>query len=323
MYVCSLVFIGATALTYVYVDLGRNMEVNRNTSHQEEGCPICPANCFRLSVSDVLKNEFDALQDGDAEAARRLADYYGIFLNKPSVGEVWRFRAAQLGDINAARSLCERRLLERGERSYFKEVIDSPFFTGLSDVTRRYVLFHANGHGQKDSTPSESSRSLPVQDWDEEPAILRTGNVNAAFSRGASVLSWPMGYVAYKARCDKSSCQEKDVTEVLVFPSFDGFCQKAVDFAEGNCLNWIVVAVDFADSFKCRPKEVSLKECCRCVCKVLKEVFADFSLPNTTAVRFAESAAFAEQMKAEVTGVVVMPAPSHLMEPVAKPLPLP
>ena len=72
----------------------------------------------------------------------------------------------------------------------------------------------------------------------------------------------------------------------------------------------IVVATDFEDPFGIRPKEVSQKECCRCVCRIVKRVISDYSLPSDTVIRFAEDPIFAEQMKTEGRVFSIKPAAS-------------
>ena len=266
-----------------------------------------------LPIAEIPKMEFAALHDGDVKAAIRLSCHYGIYLNKPYIGEVWRFRAAQLGNINATRSLSERGLLDGGRRSYFLKATESTAFAELSGIAQRYILFHAKDR-RKNNVSSDGSTDFTIRNLDVEPAIVRTGSVNAMFCRDSSVLSWPMGYIAYKTRCGESLSLKKAISEIVVFPSFDGVCQKAVDVAEERSLPWIVVAIDIEDHFRCRPKEVSLEECCRCTCKVLELVFADFSLPRSTIVRFAESVTFARQMEPMTKGsFMVMQAPSYLM----------
>ena len=62
-----------------------------------------------------------------------------------------------------------------------------------------------------------------------------------------------------------------------------------------------------------RPKEVSQKECCQCVCRILKRVISDYSLPSDTVIRFAENAIFAEQMKIEGRAFTIKQAASCFM----------
>ena len=321
---CALIFpvsvfgfslIGLTGLLLFIGISGRNDDsgLPEPCSVGEEHA-ICPANDFRLPAADVPKLEFAALHDGDVEAAIRLSSYYDICLNKPCLGEIWRFRAAQLGDINSTRSLYERELLGDRLQSCFQEAASSSFFAGLLGITQRYIRFHAQERHQN-SVSSEDHAGLAIQDMETELATARTGSVNGEYRRGTSTLSWPIEFIAYKARCNREvACSQNETAEIVVFPSFDGMCQKAVDVAEERGLPWIVVAIDFDDRFKCRPKEVCLDECCRCVCKVLELVSAGFSLPRSTIVRFAESVTFAEQMEPRMEGMfTVMQAPSYLM----------
>jgi hypothetical protein len=312
MFACVLVFMGATVTWLIKVNSGQSVKSTQVPRRVDQGQPICPAESFRLPIAEIPKMEFAALHDGDVKAAIRLSCHYGIYLNKPCIGEIWRFRAAQLGNINATRSLSERGLLDGGRRSYFLKATESTAFAELSGIAQRYILFHAKDR-RKNNVSSDGSTDFTIRNLDVEPAIVRTGSVNAMFCRDSSVLSWPMEYIAYKARCREGG-GVNEVADIVVFPSFDGMCQKAVDVAEERSLPWIVVAIDIEDHFRCRPKEVSLEECCRCTCKVLELVFADFSLPRSTIVRFAESVTFARQMEPMTKGsFMVMQAPSYLM----------
>ena len=279
-------------------------------SVKSTNCPTCPANEFYLSVAEVSKMEFAALHDGNSSAAVRLANYYGIYLNKPLFGGLWNFRAAQLGDVFAAYNLCVEGLFDNKTRIFSSILSDEKGFALLSDIAQMYVCFHGISNRLDTVDLSSNDTHIVIQQLDAQLAAAGIGSADAAFRRGGKTFSWPIDYVAYKARSGDFIQSNTSALEILVFPSFQGMCQEAVNMAEANGLPLIVVAVDLKDRFGIRPKEISQKECCRCVCKILKRVIADYSLSSDTVVRFAEDRVFAERMKIEGCAFTIKPAPS-------------
>ena len=248
-------------------------------SVKSTNCPICPANEFYLPVAEVSKMEFAALHDGNSSDAVRLANYYGIYLNKPLFGSLWNFRAAQLGDVFAVYNLCAEGLYDNKSLIFSSILSDEKGFALLSGIAQMYVCFHGISNRLDTVNLSSNDTHIVIRQLDAELAVAGIGSADAAFRRGGKTFSWPIDYVAYK-------------------------------MAEAKGLPLIVVAVDLKDRFGIRPKEVSQKECYRCVCKILKQVIADYSLSSDTVVRFAEDQVFAERMKIEGCAFTIKPAPS-------------
>ena len=282
-------------------------------SSKSTNCPICPANDFYLPVAEVSKMEFAALHDGNSSDAVRLANYYGIYLNKPLFGSLWNFRAAQLGDVFAVHNLCVEGLFNNKTRIFSSILSDEKGFALLSDIAQMYVCFHGISNRLDTVNLSSNDTHIVIRQLDAELAVAGIGSADAAFRRGGKTFSWPIDYVAYKVRSGDFIQSNASALEILVFPSFHGMCQGAVKMAEAKGLPLIVVAVDLKDRFGIRPKEVSQKECYRCVCKILKQVIADYSLSSDTVVRFAEDQVFAERMKIEGCAFAIKPAPLCFM----------
>lgn len=275
-------------------------------------CPICPANDFYLHAAEVPRMESVALHDGNREAAVRLASYYGICQNKPLLGNLWNFRAAQLGDVFAAYNLCVDGLFDKKAQVFSSVLSNKNDLALLSNVAKEYVYFHGLSN-RLGILHSSASAHNAIRLLDAELAVVRIGSVDAAFDRYGKACSWPIDYMAYKVRRRNHVPSKKEILEILVFPSFHGMYQGAVDRAEANSLPLVVVATDLDDRFGLRPPEVSRKECCRCVCKILKRVIEDYSLSSDTTIRFAEDPIFAEQMKIEGRAFTVGSAASCFM----------
>ena len=271
--------------------------------------PINPSNSFYLPAAEVPKMESAALHAGNREAAVRLASYYGICRNKPLLGNIWSFRAAQLGDILAAYNLCVGGLFDKKAQLFSSVLSNKTDLVLLSNVAKEYVYFHGLSN-RLDNVHSPTRAHNTIRLLDAELPVVRIGSVDAAFDRGGKDYSWPIRYMAYEVRCRSHVPLKKEALEILVFPAFHGMYQSAVDIAEANSMPLIVVATDFEDPFGIRPKEVSQKECCRCVCRIVKRVISDYSLPSDTVIRFAEDPIFAEQMKTEGRVFTIKPAAS-------------
>ena len=256
--------------------------------------------------------ESAALHDGNREAAVRLANYYGICQNKPLLGNIWYFRAAQLGDILAAYNLCVGGLFDKKAQLFSSVLSNKTDLVLLSNVAKEYVYFHGLSN-RLDNVHSPTRAHNTIRLLDAELPVVRIGSIDAAFDRGGKDYSWPIRYMAYEVRCRSHVPLKKEALEILVFPAFHGMYQSAVDIAEVNSMPLIVVATDFEDPFGIRPKEVSQKECCRCVCRIVKRVISDYSLPSDTVIRFAEDPIFAEQMKTEGRVFTIKPAASCFM----------
>ena len=274
--------------------------------------PINPSNSFYLPAAEVPKMESAALHAGNREAAVRLASYYGICRNKPLLGNIWSFRAAQLGDILAAYNLCVGGLFDKKAQLFSSVLSNKTDLVLLSNVAKEYVYFHGLSN-RLDNVHSPTRAHNTIRLLDAELPVVRIGSVDAAFDRGGKDYSWPIRYMAYEVRCRSHVPLKKEALEILVFPAFHGMYQSAVDIAEVNSMPLIVVATDFEDPFGIRPKEVSQKECCRCVCRIVKRVISDYSLPSDTVIRFAENPIFAEQMKTEGRVFTIKPAASCFM----------
>ncbi|MBR6125519.1 hypothetical protein IKQ19_18330 [Candidatus Saccharibacteria bacterium] len=275
-------------------------------------CLICPANDFYLPATEVPRMEFAALHDGNREAAVRLGNYYGIYLNKPLLGSLWNFRAAQLGDVSAAYKLCIEGLVDKKSQIFSPVHSNKKDFKLLSEIAQMYVFFHDTSNRLEDIHLSYGKR-IAIRQLDTKLASVVNGCVESAFQKGGTTFSWVIDYVAYKVRWGDEESLNKDPVEILVFPSFGKMCQSAVDLAETKRLPLIVVAIDLEDRFGLRPKEVPQKECCRCVCKILERVISDYSLSSDTVIRFAEDTVFSEQMKAEGRAFTIKPAASCFM----------
>lgn len=274
--------------------------------------PINPSNSFYLPAAEVPKMESAALHDGNRDAAVRLASYYGTFQNKPLLGSLWNFRAAQLGDILAAYNLCVQGLFDKKAQFFSSVLSNKNDLALLSNVAKEYVYFHGLSN-RLDIVHSSTKAHNAIRFLDTELPLVRIGSVDAAFDRGGKAYSWPISYVACRVRCRNHVPSKKEVLEILFFPSFHGMYQSAVDMAEAKRMPLIVAAADFDDPFGVRPKEVSQKECCRCVCKILERVISDYSLSSDTVIRFAEDTVFSEQMKAEGRAFTIKPAASCFM----------
>ena len=228
------------------------------------------------------------------------------------LGNLWNFRAAQLGDVFAAYNLCVEGLADKKSQIFSLVLSNKKDLLSLSNITQVYVYFHGLSNNL-DNVHSSTNKHSTIRLLDAALAVVRIGSVDAAFDRDGKACSWPIDYMAYKVRRRNHVPSKKEILEILVFPSFHGMYQGAVDRAEANSLPLIVVATDLDDRFGLRPPEVSRKECCRCVCKILKRVIEDYSLSSDTTIRFAEDPIFAEQMKIEGRAFTVGSAASCFM----------
>ena len=244
---------------------------------------------YRLSDEQVSSLESSALSEGSIAAALQLNTYYSIGCMNDSLGVVWLYRAAQLGDFTSACYLSKRGLLNDLPQIFSEEALsNSLVFTMMSDLARQYIRSNYYNCRSGHTSPSTEKVVCAVDDWLLGPAMAITGKVR----RG----EWGIVYAAYKARNRSGKSRETDQVQVLVFNALpyigdDGrsapdtpgsACQEAVFMAESNGLPWIVVFV----CFDYIPEELGItdEEKLDCARVALERVFAKFSLPSSTVV---------------------------------------
>lgn len=311
MVVGCVVTLRCISLGCISADEGTRDVVDCVTTSQGEA--VCPSNSFNLPADSVSRMELAALHDGDRSAAARLAGYYSIYRNKGSLGDVWHYRAAQLGDVTSLYNLCVRESCCWQKRIFSPDVVNNSDFLELSKIAQDYVRFHVRHcHGIDDGTEYVGDACAKIRNLDADLAIAKVGLMDAIYDMEGHRSAWPVVYFAYKTR-QKSGyvSHDKAVDGVMVFSDFLGEdCQKAIDIAESGEMGWLVVSVEYDDRFGFRPKELKPRELCMCVYKVLEQVFTDFSLAPNVKVSFAGNAMFVEQMTANSSGkFVVSPAP--------------
>ena len=267
--------------------------------------PVCSSSRFRLSEDQASNLESSALLDGNATAAGRLRVYHGLYLCNSLLGEVWNYRAAQLGDFRSAYELHWMGLLNDPQRIFSEEALTNSADAAMSDLARRYVQFCYRKCREKGADLSEVA--CEANDWLLEPAEVRSGDVEVRAGK------WKIRYASYRARNRNGNCCETNQVKVAVFPSLplmdigipsdinmpmSGIaCQEAVFMAERNGLPWIVVAVDLMSSLMPETLGITEEEKAASAKIALERVFADFSLPSSTVVMPAGNIRFANRFK--------------------------
>ena len=314
----------AAAVAAIAIGIVLNMRPGRNDPIRNgEDSWICPISSFRLSDEQVSRFESSALLEGDAAVASHLAVYYSLFWQKPALGDVWNYRAAQLGDFGCACALSTEGLLYDLHQIFSDEALTNSVVAAMSDLAREYIRFNYR-NCRKMRT---DSIVCATNDWSLAAATVRTESVAV---RGED---WEIEYAAYKARnrCGKN-CETNQV-QVLVFssmPSLDSdepfdvppdevdmsgiACQNAVFMAESNGWPWIVVAVDCENSLIPETFEITDEEKLDCARIALDRVFAEFSLPSSTVVMPAGDILFVDRFKSLIEkDYNVKPAPETLL----------
>jgi hypothetical protein len=274
---------------------------------------------FWLTDEKVSSLESSALSEGNAAAAVQLDTYYSLYWKNGSLGSVWLYRAAQLGDFSSACFLSENGRLNDLPQIFSEEALsNSLVYTMMSDLGRQYIRSNYCNCRSKHTNPSMSKVECAVDDWLLELPMTITGCVRRE--------GWGIDYAAYKARNRSGKSRATDQVQVLVFnsrpyiggegrsaPDTPGSaCQEAVFMAESNGLPWIVafVCLDYI------PEELGItdEEKFDCARTALERVFAKFSLPSSTVVMPAGDIRFVNQFKSFLErDYNVKPAPERLL----------
>ena len=292
---------------------------------------LCPANSFSLSDKQVTSLESAALLKGDAAAAGYLATYYSFFWCDPVLGDVWRYRALQLGDFEFAYDLGMSGLLNDMPQIFSEEALSNSLAVAMSDLARQYIRFNYYNCRSMQTNSSMSKVVCAADDWSLETAMTITGKVKVRREEGE------IDYAAYKARNRWGKSCGTNQVQVLVFHSWPSIdvdgdgpfdlpqcapykpgtaCQEAVSMAESNGWPWIVVAVDLEQSFVPRGwgMDITEEEKDNCARIVLGRVFSEFSLPSSTVVMPAGDINFVKRFTKSIEGEYkVQPAPEKLV----------
>ena len=294
-----------TAASFAAIAIGiilyKTRQVQDDLASDGEVSVICPSATFWLSDEQVSILESSALLEGNVVAAGRLELYYSLFLQTPSLGDVWNYRAAQLGDFGGACALNTEGLLCNPHQVFSDEALSNSVDIAMSDLAREYIRFNY-WHCRKMRT---DSIVCATNDWSLETATVKTGRVAV---RGGE---WKIRYAAYKSRDRYGKGCETNQVQILVFPTMPLIdsgvltdinmlgiaCQKAVFMAESNGWPWIIVAVDVENSLIPETLGITGEEKEDCARIALERVFAVFSLPSSTVVMPAGDIRFVNRFK--------------------------
>lgn len=275
---------------------------------------------YWLPDEQVSSLESSALAEGNTAAAVQLNTYYSLYWKDCSLGAVWEYRAAQLGDFSSACYLSKRGLLNDLPQIFTEEALSNSLVFAMSDLARQYILFNYHKCRSTHTNPTMPKVVCAVDDWLLEPALTITGDVEV--KRG----EWGIDFAAYKARNRSGKRRGTNQVQVLVFHSWpligvDGLCapykpgiacQEAVSMAESDGLPWVVVFV-YLDCIS-GTSGITDAENLNCARVVLERVFSKFSLPSSTVVMPAGDVKFVERFAKLIEGEYqVMPAPEKLV----------
>ena len=315
-----------SAAAVAAIAIGIVLNMRRQTQDDLDGDGeetwICPSATFWLSEEQVSSFESSALLEGNVVAAVRLELYHAIACAMPRMGDVWKYRAAQLGDFSAACDLHTRGLLDELPQIFSEEVLSNSVDATMSDLAREYIHFNYRNCRETHADSSGSSVVCSTNDWSLETATVKAGKVVVRNGE------WKIRYAAYKARDRYGNSCETNQVQVLVFPSMSLIdsglpadinmsgiaCQHAVFMAESNGWPWIVVAVNIKSSLIPETLEITDYEKDNCARIALERVFAEFSLPPSTVVMPAGDVLFVDRFKKLIeSDYKVRPAPEKLL----------
>ncbi len=256
------------------------------------------ATCFFLPAPRVRDLEKAALSYCDIGAAEVLSDYFGFSCGDCELADVWRYRAAQLGDFHAAYNLHLNDVAYDKTRIFSESVVAKASKFNLSELTMSYIR-HQASDSRTNGVSVYDALHYAVPLLDETPPSLLLGNISLKEDRFDMLRDLTLDYVA----CVKEQGR-KSIEEIIVFPSKpsrvagrweksqDGIaCQLAVWEAIRLSRSWLIVALAK------RPEDTTEKEYSKCVAIVLENLFVRLNLPQSISVMFAGNTSFARQMQ--------------------------
>lgn len=94
-----------------------HMDAAASGKASKEQGPITGAQSFNLSSEERARLE-RAANEGDGNAAHRLAQYYGLAVNNSEKERTWLYRAAELGNASAQYHLAYILIYDEANRSF-------------------------------------------------------------------------------------------------------------------------------------------------------------------------------------------------------------